>query len=1059
MFSKTMLKIWRGVAAVMLSLLIACIVGYTIANTWRSTLDSALGTKSFITESTDAKYVSTYSNAEDLMKANKAFAVKQGAEGTAIMKNDNSVFPLTKNTTVALFGGASYSPYFMAAGNSDQVNLVGALESAGFTVDATLKTIYDNILAEQVQTGTHPWTGQPVYASKYGPNTSAGDYITEGYQIKEANPSLYTTVGLAAANWQDSVTADVAIITFLRPGGEGTTYKPGVARDTNGDPLNQNPLALSPDELAVVETAKQTCDKVVVLLNTSCTIELGPLVKASGQYEVDGIAYIGIPNDYQFTGIVQALAGDVNPTGALADTYATDSAGSPAMMNFGGDVYSDYTIVDANTANSNYDDPRWPGMEIGNGAGGSFGGATTYSGGLYIVQAEGIYTGYMYYETRYYDSVMAQGSAASSAGSTQGGNWEYSKEVSYTFGHGLSYLPYEQKLISVDVQDRVDGEVTAKVSIKNNGNKKGKFLAQLYVQTPYSDYDKANLVEKSAIQFLNSKKVEVAAGATEEVEIKIPTKYLASYDWKTAKTYIMDYGTYYFAVGNGAHDAVNNIITKQGKTGDTAGNTACVATWDKTGGTEKQADASTYSKSEAGVDITNVADNADLNYYLPNTVTYLTRNDWSGTYPKNYNTINSGKGVSLAASNKKDEWVAELRNQQYTVKTDEPVNNVYGIKGATFADIQDEHAENIEHEFWNQLVNAITLDEALGAVAHGGSQSDTLKNIENPIVTQNDGPNGFNNKALSTNNLDDKNSDPYYVDATTEAGKFKGAINSQTLTGSCFDPDLVLEWGKILGNNGLWIRNYQIWAGGLNYHRSPYNGRNTEYLSEDPMLTNVLGKALIEGSLEFGIIVGPKHFGFNDQEYDRAGICVYMHEQKMRETDIRGFQGAIEDAKALGFMTAFNRIGAINVSHHVGLLVGIVRNEWDFNGLISTDMMNNKWYFNPESCTMATVTQMADFAGDNSSLSLGTGGVDATWTYLSVAAVKNDNTLITMARECMKYQLFAFANSAVRNISTTKVMPAWEAGIIAGIVATAVLAAGATALWLVSIIKSKKEAE
>ena len=76
--------------------------------------------------------------------------------------------------------------------------------------------------------------------------------------------------------------------------------------------------------------------KPACFLNTSCTIEIGAL--KSGEYAVDGIAYIGIPNDYQFTGIVQALSGEVNPTGALADTYATDSTSSPAMMNFGGGV-------------------------------------------------------------------------------------------------------------------------------------------------------------------------------------------------------------------------------------------------------------------------------------------------------------------------------------------------------------------------------------------------------------------------------------------------------------------------------------------------------------------------------------------------------------------------------------------------------------------------------------------------------------------------------------------------------------------------------------------------
>lgn len=1044
MAKKEKQAVWRGLSAVMSSLLVVSTLGYGIADTWRGQVDAALGTQSYVTNTTDAKYVSSYTKAEDLMKAAKELAVREGAEGTVIMKNENGVLPLSKNSTVALFGGAAYRPYMSAAGNSDQVLLESALTAAGFKLDSTVKEIYDNLFSIYTETTSQGWFGPTVTRTyKYAPNTSAGDYST--FQIKEANEEAFSTDGKAAADWKTKVSADTAIVVFSRPGGEGTTYKPGSALDMNGNPTGKNPLTLSDDELSVVKMAKETCGKVVVLLNTSCTIEVGPL--KSGQYAVDGIAYIGIPNDYQFTGIVQALDGDVNPSGALADTYATDSTSSPAMMNFGGDYYADYTIV-----SDGYDDPRWPGMTIGNVLSGSFGGVTSYSGGLYIVEAEGIYTGYNYYETRYYDAVMGQGKATSSVGSTQGGNWDYNKEVSYTFGYGLSYLPYEQKLESVTVEDRANGNITAEISITNKGDKSGLFLAQLYVQVPYTEYDKQNKVEKSAIQFLNCGKVEVAAGATETVTVTIPTKYMASYDYTNAKTYIMDGGTYYFATGNGAHEALNNIIAYQGGTGDAAGDTACVQTWQKSGDT----DTATYAVSETGTKITNVADNADLNYYLPGTVTYLTRSDWEGTYPINYNTVNNGQGVSLSASSKKDEWLKELRNQQYMVQTDDPVSNVDGIPGVTFADIGYEQQINIEDEFWDQLVQAINLDEAVGAVAHGGSRSDTLQNINNPIVVQNDGPNGFNGKSLSTNN-GVQGEDPYYVDPESEAGQFKACINSQTLLGSCFNPELALAWGRILGNTGLWIANYQIWGGGLNYHRSPYNGRNTEYLSEDPMLTNVLGAALIQGTREFGIICGPKHIGFNDQEYDRAGICVYMNEQKLRQTDLRGFQGAVEEGDALGLMVAFNRIGAINASHHVGMIKGIIREEWGFKGLISTDMMNNKWYFNPEGCIMATVTQMADFAGDNSSISLGDGGVDATWTYLSVEAVKNDNTLVEAARECMKYQLYAFANSAILNISTTRVTPVWESALQGMIICTAILTGISVLLWLVTSVRKKED--
>jgi len=1055
MFSKKRLPLWRGLSGISLSALALLTMGYGIADTWRSTVDSALGTKSYVTDSSNSKYTSVYSTGDEVMEASKAYAVEQGAEGTVIMKNDNNVFPLAKTSKIALMGTAAYHSYYDAAGNSDQVTLKAALTAAGMTVDPTLDSIYTE-LATHNTTVTGMW-GQTSTTYDYGPNFTTGDYDSTGFQIKEADPYTdFVTAGGATSSWKSSVDADVAVVVFCRPGGEGTTYYPGIAKDTDGKTLNQNPLAFSPDELNVVKAAKEVASKVIVLLNTSCTLEVGPLM--SGEYAVDGIAYIGIPNDYQFTGIVQALDGDVNPTGALADTYAYSSTNSPAMVNFGGDYYSDYESLASDL--TNYTDPRWPTTAVSNDKQGSFGGSASYNGGTYIAEAEDIYTGYNYYETRYYDTVLNQGNASSTTGSIDGNNWTYSNEVCYPFGYGLSYLDYTETLQSVSVETRAGGNITATINITNNGSKSGKFLGQLYVATPYTAYDKANKVEKSAIQFLSSGKVEVAAGATESVNITIPTKYLASYDYTTAKTYILDGGTYYFATGNGSHEALNNVLAAQGHQGDKTGDTNCVKSWSS--GNENDTDTTTFSVSDSGAKITNEMAEADLNYYLPDTVTYLSRNDWKNTYPINYNTVNSGKGVTVSSSTKKDEWTTELRNQTYTVKTDDPVTNMNGENNnVTFSDITYDAQTNIKDEFWDKLVEEIPADESLGAIAHGGSQSDTLSNIKNPIVKQYDGPKGFNSTMLSNNN-GEKGTDPYYVDPDTTAGKFMTNVNSVSLMGSTFDPVLAEKWGELLGNDGLWLGAYQIWAAALNSHRTPYNGRNTEYPSEDAMLSNILGKAMIVGSKKFGIIVGPKHIGFNDQEHNRAGISVYMNEQKFRETDLRGFQGAVEDAGSLGLMVAFNRLGATNASHDVSFLKGIIRTEWNFNGLISTDFMSNAYYFNPESCTMATITQMADFAGNNSTLSGGTNGVDATWSYLSDKAIQNDNALVEASRQCMKYQLYAFANSAVLNISTTRVTPSWEMALKVGIGCSIALSVVFVGFWVTTEVigdKNKKGAK
>lgn len=1019
----------RGLAALMTCLMVLSIVGTGVANTYRGALDDTLGTESYVTINDDsaARFKTDYATIEDMAAAARDIAIREGEEGTVVMKNDNGVLPLKANTNVALFGLAAYNVYGPKGGNADAASLADALAGAGLNVNETLKDYYlTNIINMHTEMRANRWTGKEVPTTVYDHMyvSAPGDWTT--YQIAEVPPAEFETLGVPA-NWKEAIAKDsIGICVFARGAGEGNTYKPGSALNYAGEATGEDPLKLSADELAVVEAAKATCSKVIVLLNTGNNMMIADIAEG-GSHEVDGICYIGCPNDYQTIGIANVLTGKVNATGALASAFVRDHQSIPAVQNVGGDYFADYEIVCRN------DDPRYPGKEIGNIGTGSFGGADTYNGGMYIVEAEGIYVGYKYYETRYFDAVMGQGNANSAAGATQGSAWNYSDEMLYTFGHGLSYLDYTQTIKSVTVDRSVNGNITAVVEVKNNSNQDGKFLTQLYVQQPYTDYDRTNLVEKSAVMFLNSAKVDVAAGKSKEVTITIPTKYLASYDANNAKTYILDAGDYYFTAAAGAHEAVNNILAAQGKTTadgmDAAGKNAVVS-WKL-----DQLDNTTFAIAN-NTTVTNVADDADLNYWLPGTVTYLTRQDWN-TFPINYNKLN----LKIADSPKKDQWIAEMRGETYTISdTGAAAEAVPGPKFAA-SEIGAEQLNNINDPYWDKLVHAITIDEAVGAVIHGGSRSDTLTNIDNPVVIQNEGPTGI--------------SAGYTDEATGKTYKFN--VNSQTLLGCSFNPELAYQWGLVEGNSCLWVERYDLWGSGLTLNRTPYNGRNYEYISEDPMLTNVIGREVIQGCSDKGIINGPKHMGFNDQEHNRAGISAYMTEQKFRETDLRGFEGALSDAFGMGVMIAFNRIGATNASHHVGMIQKIVRGEWGFKGLISTDMMNNYLYFNAESMVMAGITQVADFAADNSHINLGEGGVDAVWPHISLETVSKDSNLVEQARENLKYQLYIFANSAILNISTQRVNTWWDTALTVTTYASSILAVLFFLAWVVLTLLPEKK--
>lgn len=1019
----------RGLAALMTCLMVLSIVGTGVANTYRGALDDTLGTESYVTINDDsaARFKTDYATIEDMAAAARDIAIREGEEGTVVMKNDNGVLPLKANANVALFGLAAYNVYGPKGGNADAASLADALAGAGLNVNETLKDYYlTNIINMHTEMRANRWTGKEVPTTVYDHMyvSAPGDWTT--YQIAEVPPTEFEALGVPA-NWKEAIAKDsIGICVFARGAGEGNTYKPGSALNYAGEATGEDPLKLSADELAVVEAAKETCSKVIVLLNTGNNMMIADIAEG-GSHEVDGICYIGCPNDYQTIGIANVLTGKVNATGALASAFVRDHQSIPAVQNVGGDYFADYEIVCRN------DDPRYPGKEIGNIGTGSFGGADTYNGGMYIVEAEGIYVGYKYYETRYFDAVMGQGNANSAAGATQGSAWNYSDEMLYTFGHGLSYLDYTQTIKSVTVDRSVNGNITAVVEVKNNSNQDGKFLTQLYVQQPYTDYDRTNLVEKSAVMFLNSAKVDVAAGKSKEVTITIPTKYLASYDANNAKTYILDAGDYYFTAAAGAHEAVNNILAAQGKTvadGMDAAGSKAVVSWKL-----DQLDNTTFAIAN-NTTVTNVADDADLNYWLPGTVTYLTRQDWN-TFPINYNKLN----LKIADSPKKDQWIAEMRGETYTISdTGAAAEAVPGPK-FTASEIGAEQLNNINDPYWDKLVHAITIDEAVGAVIHGGSRSDTLTNIDNPVVIQNEGPTGI--------------SAGYTDEATGKTYKFN--VNSQTLLGCSFNPELAYQWGLVEGNSCLWVERYDLWGSGLTLNRTPYNGRNYEYISEDPMLTNVIGREVIQGCSDKGIINGPKHMGFNDQEHNRAGISAYMTEQKFRETDLRGFEGALSDAFGMGVMIAFNRIGATNASHHVGMIQKIVRGEWGFKGLISTDMMNNYLYFNAESMVMAGITQVADFAADTSHINLGEGGVDAVWPHISLETVSKDSNLVEQARENLKYQLYIFANSAILNISTQRVNTWWDTALTVTTYASSILAVLFFLAWVVLTLLPEKK--
>ncbi len=1022
---RKLLNVWRGLLSVTLSLALALLSLTGVANTWRTTIDQGLGTTSTITTDDD-KFVSDYSTTDELIQAHVELGEDVGEEGTVLLKNENNALPLASDgAKVTLLGMGSMYPFMGGTMGStiegaSQKDLVTALEEKGFTVNPTMTAIYEKI-GSYVTGEAEGWGGKtPIYG--YRPANFATPYAPS-----EPALDFYTAAdgGGADANYADSFAeyGDAAIVVISRPGSEGSDYYPGEEGIDSTLYGTDSALSLAANEKALLALAEEKFETVIVLINSGSTMEIEEL---KNDEKVDSILYIGFPGAYGFLGVANVLNGTTSPSGHLSDTYPVENASAPAAQNFGRIALKDLSAIVA--------EGSLMGTLAATSPLGSFGGEASLSADYYLVEAEGIYTGYKYYETRYNDILLGNGNASSKVGaSNDASEWNYEDEVSYSFGYGMSYTTFEQTLgkVSVDTDQQT---VTAEVTVKNTGAVAGKDVAQLYVQVPYTEYDQENLVEKSAIQFLGMEKTDtLEPGAEQTVTITVDMEYMASWD-STAKDgkggYILDGGDYYFALGNGAHDAVNNVLTAQNYT-DAGGNASAVSV--QVIGTKGEVDETTFAYSNNGTEVVNQLQSADINYYLPEYATYLSRSDWEGTFPRTYDDLEIG-------GEKEAEWVKNLTNEVYQVTTDSVVDATGSGGTLTLADLAGD--TNIEDAKWGQLVDQIPADQLFTKIIKGGSQSDIISEIDSPLVYQNDGPNGFSGN-LSARGLNTEDPNAEFT---------MGTMANEVILACTYNKELISEWGRLMGNDGLMSGNFLIWGTAANIHRCAFNGRNFEYYSEDPVLSNYMTTETVKGALEYGVLVGPKHFAFNDQESQRSGIAPYMTEQKAREGDLRAFQGAFEEAGALAAMTSFSRIGATPVNGSWGLLKNILREEWGFKGILSTDMVNNTGYFRPEMCIYAGVTMMADFSTDETFAQ-----VSESWPYITEELIAGDEQLVSYAQENMKYQLYAFAQSAAQNRATLQVTPWWESALYGGIYGGFALSVVFLGFYIMCLVKNKKE--
>lgn len=579
-----------------------------------------------------------------------------------------------------------------------------------------------------------------------------------------------------------------------------------------------------------------------------------------------------------------------------------------------------------------------------------------YDGGMYysVDYEEGIYVGYRYYETR---------------GETDGEDW-YNANVVYPFGYGLSYTTFDWTVGDASASEiELGTTITVPVTVKNTGSVAGKDVVQLYASAPYTlgGIEKAH---KVLVGFAKTKLLQ--PGESETVTVSFDPYSAASYDYRDANSngfsgYELEAGEYTLYVSRNAHESEKAIAL----------NLAA----DVQIGTDPTTDSEVVNR------YTDSENFLDSDWQLD---TMLSRADWEGTWPTPQ-TAQQHAGT--------DRLYEEIRSEEHNNPTDfdseeypwfgeEPTLTLRDLLPSAEAEGY-EPVVSYDDERWEELMMGCDEEEMIALINNGAYHTLAMESVGLPATIHGDGPSGF----TCFMSKEQVNGTCQYV--------------SEPVMASTWNINLMNELGEAIGEEGTigdkaTGQPYSsIYAPGVNIHRSPFGGRCSEYFSEDPFISGMMGAAEVEGIQSRGVLPTVKHFVANEQETHRSigGDLSWLSEQALREIYLKPFEYTVKLGETRGIMTSFNRIGTRWTGGDYRLLTEILRNEWGFNGLVICDFNTIPQYMIP---------RMMFYAGG--SLDLAT-QQSAMWTDCDTSDAGDAIVLMRAVKDVM----YALVNSNAMN--------------------------------------------
>ncbi|MBQ8302495.1 MAG: glycoside hydrolase family 3 C-terminal domain-containing protein, partial [Clostridia bacterium] len=495
---------------------------------------------------------SDFETREEVLEFNRNLNEEIEGEGLVLLKNDGSL-PIGGDLRVSVFGKSSVNVMSGGSGSGagggvPVTGFIEALQQEGFTVNPTLVNFYSDNSKSGSGRGAAPGNGN----------------VSPGYNTGETPITNYTSdIEASYENYSDA-----AIVVFSRISGEGfdlprtmmwdgSTYKSWSTASTQAVPGARDKydhyLQLDQNESDLLKYLGDRFDNVIVLLNTGSQFEVG-FLDDPGHYgyheNVKGAMWIGYPGSSGNVAIAKALKGEINPSGRTVDTWARDFKNDPVWQNFGNNLME---CVSYDLKGNEYANNPAP---VGSGA-----GRAHFSD--YVIYKEGIYMGYLYYETRGYtegDGVYSSAGKGKAdvvynqvtneyislsndkdgdneihgTDTTDWDNW-YDASVVYPFGYGLSYTTFDWEIVSANPENgaklTADGTISIDVKVTNTGDYAGKDVVELYFTAPYY----TGGIEKAHVVLGGFAKTEIIQpGDSDTVTVEMTVRDMSSYDWNDA---------------------------------------------------------------------------------------------------------------------------------------------------------------------------------------------------------------------------------------------------------------------------------------------------------------------------------------------------------------------------------------------------------------------------------------------------------------------------------------------------------------------------------------------